>query len=582
VGQLKSLHTIGLDCDGLHLSALRLLLALDTSTALKALILNVSEASKGLLIDASRFFRSSTAVESVVVDGRQSVDATPFLDNGAKQPFSPSLKVVHFFRCDVRGLSGRLLDNAACVLQNVEVLAFGMCHFPTGVPFELLKKLPHLQSFACLTRFRKAHLHDTLDDEFNDDMSMMETNQELEDLCDAIEMQHSSLSVIHLDLVSRDFRMLPASERLLCSCKGSLVVNFARLPQQNCGAIVSGAAGVRADLHSLCVRFHRCQFDDGCYAAILNATGAIKTLVRFELGFDTRANLGVPEASIAQIVRLVKHNRSLLDLSLRGLGSEAAASLLKQIVPVLKTKNRSLGVLGLKVDLTAHPDVLEPLYDMLKTNHVLQLLNQCTLPRDNPLTTRIRHLLRQNQYGRVFLHGNFYLSGVPAPMGLWGDFLTRVSKSRNGHKVMYAFLRAKPELVQASISTAEATNYQKGRPKRPIDDVVADILPHEIKYQHDAPPNVIRVPRANHEEDSSVVSDLTFCDHKGDEEKGDDDRDACHRGNPRRVAPSNAAPSLLKEVRAPAIPRRRSPRTLAPSHGRRASKRRRVEVSRVR
>jgi hypothetical protein len=117
---------------------------------------------------------------------------------------------------------------------------------------------------------------------------------------------------------------------------------------------------------------------------------------------------------------------------------------------------------------------------------------------------------------------------------------------------MYAFLRAKPDLVQTSISTAEATSVQKGRPKCPIDAVAADILPNEILYMHDAPPIVIRVPRASKEEgaDSSVVSDLTFCDHGGD--KGDDDRDACHRGNPRRVAPSNAAHSLLKEV--PLVP----------------------------
>jgi hypothetical protein len=76
---------------------------------------------------------------------------------------------------------------------------------------------------------------------------------------------------------------------------------------------------------------------------------------------------------------------------------------------------------------------------VLKENRVFSTLEGIWIPVGDPA----KHLLYQNLYGRRLLRAN-----DPSPIGIWPAVLAKVSEDEF-HEVMYAFLRAKPELVRS-------------------------------------------------------------------------------------------------------------------------------------
>lgn len=239
-------------------------------------------------------------------------------------------------------------------------------------------------------------------------------------------------------------RSFPAIERLLRGSKGALAVNLGNFHWYSREHVVRGLKCLRDDLKTLRIRSFRCGFADGDYAAGLHEVRLNRSLALFELGFDTYANLGTLELSIAAIRDLRTSNDTLQALSLRGLGSVAAGALLEQVMPVLSATNRSLRILELhEVDLTeSWPTIGGSMLAMLKLNGVLSRLDGCKIPADDPDALQVKFLLKQNWYGRRFL-----LEPAQAPVKLWPTVLGRISDASE-HAVMYAFLRSNPGVVR--------------------------------------------------------------------------------------------------------------------------------------
>jgi hypothetical protein len=278
-----------------------------------------------------------------------------------------------------------------------------------------------------------------LDDEFTPTQYVLGTNEALAKFCQVIERPESLLKNVDLDIVSSDGTMhFPAIESLLKHSKGELIVNFGQLPPLSSVHVVKGAKSLGIHLRVLRIRFCRCEFGDGKFASILRALGARRSLKVLEFGFDAHAGIGTPEASIAAIRDLIQSNDSLEELVLRGLGVEAVVTLWERIMPGIATTNRSLRTLdfvGAGVD-DVWPRVRDPLLAALQTNGVLgQIGGDLQVPGDD---REVRHLLKQNEYGRQLLLPR----DGPVPAGLWPTILARIAKCKD-HEVMYAFLRSK-------------------------------------------------------------------------------------------------------------------------------------------
>jgi hypothetical protein len=363
-----------------------------------------------------------------------------FFNIEALQSFSPTLKEVQFFMCSFdNSEADALVDRAAEALKNVEFLRLGLCRFPTAA--KLLGRLPLLKRVSLLSRPGVDKPYETMDEsaEYESVSYLLVGNRDLEDLCQVIERQGTSIEEIELDVVGHDgHESYPAIARLLQACKGCLVLNLGDLPWRSYLHILRGAERIRPDLKQLRLRFHSCDIDDNCYAEMMHAFGSNKTLAHLEIGLDP-IDLENTELAISAFCGIIETNDTLQTLSLRD--PFGAAGVLDRVLPVLATTNRSLRALVLH-------DAESPSFwarfagrvlDMLKENCVLSKLEGLAIPEDDPAAA----LLKQNEYGRLFLQPN-----DPSPIGIWSTVLTRISK--DGERgLMYKFLRAKPGLVRS-------------------------------------------------------------------------------------------------------------------------------------
>jgi hypothetical protein len=97
-----------------------------------------------------------------------------------------------------------------------------------------------------------------------------------------------------------------------------------------------------------------------------------------------------------------------------------------------------------------------PVLEMLQENHVLSGLDGFDLPEDDPVAV----LLKQNRYGRRFLHTN-----DTSPIGIWSAVLANLSHNAESG-VMYMFLRAKPDLVLARSAAARPVRARGRRSRK--------------------------------------------------------------------------------------------------------------------
>jgi hypothetical protein len=413
--------------------------------------LPVASASTALLNDIYLFMVSTQTVKSVNVEGKTEdlLDVAPLLNSVSTVPFSPCIKKLELCRCHVDLVCDDSLKRAAEALKTLTTLTFTKCRIP-GL-FSLVEKLPSLTSITCSSRLEEGNV---LSHDFGGETDLLGANSDLNRFCNVIERHHSSLVDVRLDLVRRDNqasvtatgdRSFPAIERLLRGSKGVLAVNLGNLPWYSREHVVRGVRSLRDDLKTLRIRLFRCGFADGDYAAVLREVRLNRHLASFELGFDTHANLGTPELSIAAIRDLLASNDTLQALSLRGFGTVAAVALLGQVVSVLSATNRSLRILTLHdLDLTeSWTAICATMLAMLEQNRVFSQLDGCKIPAGDPDAIHVRHLLKQNFYGRRFL-----LEPARAPITLWPTVLGRISDASE-HAVMYAFLRANPGVVRS-------------------------------------------------------------------------------------------------------------------------------------
>jgi hypothetical protein len=461
--RISSLNRFQIKCDEMSAAAASLVHSLSHCATVKTLDLRVTNAANELLWEAASLCGHTATVDVVVVKGigNEPLDVSPLFDGGppTDYSFSTSIREFRFLDCDLGHVN---VESAATALQNLEMIGFGRCRFPAV--FDLLVKLPSLKELFCLSRSEFFLKHHSLVDEFNEGTTMMETNEDLERLCRFIEREESLIRYVEIDLVGREDTSpgiqpsYPALERLLSECKGRLTVNVGDVSRLNCEYIVSGLDDLCGGLKRLSLRFHCCSFVDVDYARIIGALQLNTSLTAFELGFDTEANLGTPEASVAAIGDLLESNDNLQSLSIQGLDPEATVRVLEVIIPALHNTNRSLRTLELDdADLTVGwPAIRGALLAMLQVNRVFSKLVGVVIPRDNtPEGSQVGFLLWQNRYGRRFLQER------PA---LVATTLARASND-NQFRVMYAFLRAD----NASIVGRPRRGPGRGAPVREVE-----------------------------------------------------------------------------------------------------------------
>jgi hypothetical protein len=466
MGNLSSLREFYLNSDVGSVSFLSLLSAVETSSTVNSLSLTFSNRSRCLLPNVFLFFarRCPDTVQTVhirTITDQELLDISSFFPvGGGHASFSPTIVDVQFTRCEAKNADPLWLDRAATALAHVDTLSFFQCQLSPFALEQLLVKLSRLGSFSCLSRKNAIQRTETLDDEFDDTPYVLGTNEALIKFCQVIERPSSLLKEVELDVVSPDESMdFPAIASLFKHSNGQLIVNFGQLPPLSSVHVVKGAKCLNIHLQELRIRFCRCEFGDGNFATFIRALGAKQSLKILEFGFDTHAGLGTPESSIAAIEELIQLN-SLEELAVRGLGSEAVFTLFERIMPAMTTENRSLRKLEFfGADLTdVWSRIRGPLLAALKMNGVLcHFSGDVVVPDDDK---KVRHLLKQNQYGRQLLLSRDAL----VPMGLWATTFARIAKPKH-HDVMYPFLRAK--LV--SLLHPSRDDALEGQPPRDVD-----------------------------------------------------------------------------------------------------------------
>lgn len=409
ISQLKGLRGVRIHSNGSIGYIPALLHALNTSASVRSLDLILRHAELETWHDISLFSGFTASVEKVAVIASTStmnnhLDISSLFELGLRRPFSPHLKELRFCMCQLdERITERndAFDKAVIALQNVQFLGFNKCCMPKA--FDLLGKLPNLKKFSSTSRSVYVRRDDTLEDEFDKKRYMLGTNAKVEELCEALE-KLKALEEFVVDLVGQDEsvssiradRSFPAISRLLRGSRGALVLNLGNFPWLTSEHIAWGMKGLSANLTELRIRCFRCDFADEDYATFLRPLESNVTLTTFELGFDSEADLTTPTAFITAVRDLVSVNHTLETLSLRGLDSDTASSLLEQIVPVLGFMNRSLQVLDLRdVDLTEPwPQLHLSLLVMLQENGVFKSLGTCQIPDDDPVATKFQYLLQ--------------------------------------------------------------------------------------------------------------------------------------------------------------------------------------------
>jgi hypothetical protein len=368
-GKIPSLRHVGI---GSSVGAASLSSLLDAArrspTTIETIRFSVEMRSSGILADLYRFCArdegpdtlQKVVVETVWLNEEGGLlDISPlFPAEGTSAPLAPNIQEVTFYECHAPRNDRGWLDRAASALRNVQRLRWVMSTVPLG---DLLDRLPQLRQISCLFRDEResAEMSDEFD-VFDGPPAFsypLDTNDALARFCQVLERPTCVLDDVELDVIERptlaedddggaftadESRPFPAIANLLQHSKGRLVANFGNLSRSSSVHVATGAARLGIQLRELRVRFSLCHIGDDHYAALIRALTPNPSLKVFELGFDAFADLGTPETSIDAMRDLVRENRTLDELVLRGLGSEAAFAVLERILPSLATTNRSL------------------------------------------------------------------------------------------------------------------------------------------------------------------------------------------------------------------------------------------------
>lgn len=442
MGRLPSLRRVALLFSSTHARVFGMLSALHTAPAIKTVEIGLplEDEDGEVTLQAAFVCACTKTLETVIFRGEQTinerlVEVSPLFCIGPAPSFSPSIKVVEFRGCCVDYLDESLAKRAAKSMEYVESLSFFMS--PGSFARQIVGKMPRLKKFSFVSREDSVNFWEDGDEYVaeNGEYSLLDTNNELAAFCRIINRKRSPLEDLEIELQGSEDEAFPAMTSLLQSRKGSLTLKLACLPWESCAHIVEGVEHLRPGLRELRLRFRFCDFPDQAYADILNSLQSNRTLRRFECDVVNEAE----NLTIFAIRDLVEANATLESLSFRELDVESCAALLEEIVPVLRWTNRTLRFLGLHgTDLAdIWPRHSGPVLEMLKDNRVLSGVEGIDLAEDDPVAL----VLKQNRYGRRFLHAN-----DSSPIGIWAPVLANVSQNKE-YGVMYKFLRAKPDLV---------------------------------------------------------------------------------------------------------------------------------------
>jgi hypothetical protein len=436
MGRLPSLKKVGLLFSSTHPRVYGLLSALHTAPTIKTLEVGfpVEDDMGGVVLQAAFVCSCTRTIETVIFraekddEDERLVEVTSLF--GAVPSFSPSIKEVQFHGCQVIDPEEALVRRAAKAMEKVESLTFFLSPCPFGL--RLLERMPNLRKFSLVTRGDEPWEYE--DD--HDGYSFLNANHDLVAFCRAINRKKSLLEDLEIELQGSEDEDFPALARLLGSCRGRLVLKLAGLPRESCARIVSGLERLRPDLKELRLRFRFCHFEDQDYADFHAALQSNRTLRTFE--YDLA--FGADDRTTVAIRDLVEANATLQTLSFRELNSIKVVELLEEVLPVLRSTNRTLRCLGLHGEDLADDWPLHagPVLEMLQENRVLAAIEGFDLADDDPVAV----LLKQNRYGRRFLDAD-----DRSPIGIWATVLANLSNN-DEHDVMYKFLRAKPDLVE--------------------------------------------------------------------------------------------------------------------------------------
>jgi hypothetical protein len=215
------------------------------------------------------------------------------------------------------------------------------------------------------------------------------------------------------------------------------------------------------------LRFFDCEFGDEDFEIILRQFIPNRSLSELELGIKGNASLFELPLSADAIGSVLRSNRTLQRLSVRGHGLVAFQKrVLENVIAALSTDNRTLTRLNVRPmalddDLRA---LLPQIREMLVLNDVFHTLHGFPFPEDDPLSIEVQHLLKLNRYGRRFLVRPALWPQCHNP-ALWASILAKVARSGGGNRaVTFHFLRNKPSPVGAAEPAAPRRGAKRARP----------------------------------------------------------------------------------------------------------------------
>jgi hypothetical protein len=442
MGRLPSLRRVALRFTSTRARVFGLLSALHTAKTIKTVEIGfpIEDDANEVVVQAAFVCACTRTIETVIFRGEEDDPDERLIEVSslfrAGPSFSPSIKEVQFHGCQLIDADDALVKRAAKSLEHVESLSFFLSPCPFGQ--QLLERMPRLKKFSLVTRGNEDWEYEL---EY-DDYSFLHADHDVAALCRVLNRKKSVLEDLEIELEGADDETLPSLARLLRSCKGRLTLKLSCLPSESCAHIVNGLERLRPDLAEVRLRLRFGHMTDHDYAAILMSLRSNRTLRVFECDVADRADV----ETMFAIHDLVESNATLQTLSFRELDAETCASLLEVTLPALRSTNRTLRYLELHGEDLADdwPHHAGPVLEMLQDNHVLSGIEGFDLPEDDPVAV----LLKQNRYGRRFLHAN-----DRSPIGIWSAVLANISHSAESG-VMYKFLRAKPDLVLARSAAA--------------------------------------------------------------------------------------------------------------------------------
>jgi hypothetical protein len=396
-------------------------------------VLDVGFADPAVLRDVCLACASSPSIEQLVVsfaivgEGNP-LDVSPLL--WYKRKFPEALRSLTLRNCHLHLDDGRpegqvQRRSAMSAMWRLTSLDLASCDAkPLALVLELLPNVERLR-----TRLAEGDLRD---ERYTG--SHWITDAELRAL--AFALPQSKVNDLSLNL--RVNKQLPSIVALMENGRGSIELTCRRFFWANVDNVRRGLEAIGPAVSNVGLRFVECHEGDADYPRFLHVLDGRPALE----GLMMQLNPGAADLRhTCDSLRAVLPSSSLRALKLLQVHASAYEAVTMSCLAGLE-QNRALQQLRVQV---ARPDaagefvvpaaILSRLHEVLQSNGALGKFNGGRLPILDPLTNKVRFLLKQNRLGR-----RVFLDPSPGPE-LWSAVLSRVSKA-GAADVMFHFLRA--------------------------------------------------------------------------------------------------------------------------------------------